>query len=185
MPEAVIVFHPAIDDDDVVAVMQPEDFILLPKPPFLRFVGRSDDAWGRRVLLYRGDGDLVANLVVCHLTGLRFVHVVGALANNVAVAIIAAQTASGQPRFPLDHIVAFAAHADNERDRVQSATVLSVAALDWSDDVARAVRALLADEETRIAVAERMTYRCPPEMVALLEEAAAADADPTRRAALT
>jgi hypothetical protein len=175
MREALVLFHPAISDEDVLGMMQYEDFVHLPGGPFLCFVGSGNDAWGRRVLLYRGDGDLVANLVVCQITGLRFVHLRGELADNAAVAIIAAQTATEQPRFSLEHIVEFAVHADNERDRVQSATVLAVAALDWSDDVARAVRALLTDEETQVAVAERMTYRCPPEMVALLEELAAAD----------
>lgn len=178
MIESVILFHPMLDPAEALECLDYDDWVLVPNGPLLSAVGDVTDAWGRRVRLLRSDdGDLV-NFVACGLTGLYFAHARGPRALNVTTLTGAALVASERPRLGLQDLVGA---LDAPVPRAELASALAVQVLEATPETNDVFARLLAEPEHRVAVAERLAYRCLPEQVTLVERAAADEDDPERR----
>lgn len=185
MSERLLLLHPHLVEADALRCLAYQTLVLVPNGPFLTFAGESEDAWRRRVRVYRSSSGAVVNYFRCALTGHHYVDIRGPLAVNIAVLISSALAAADLPRVVLmSAIVEAVEDATDAYSKVDFATGLCIGSLTATPEVVAAWTTLLEDEEVRLAVAERLAYRTLPEIATLVETFAARDTDPQRQPVL-
>jgi hypothetical protein len=180
-------FHPELTEADALRCLAYEKLFLYPiKGPLLSLLEEGTDGWRRHVRIYRSSKGDVVNYFRCELTGHHYAEARGPYANNILIFIHAALAAADLPRCILVETLVSAIDAGLEPGaRIWCADALCISALPVTPEILHGLTKLLEDESTRVAVAERLSYRASPEIAALVEGVAQAETDPQRKAHLT
>jgi hypothetical protein len=185
MHNSVLLFHPHLQEADALRCLTYHDLVLVPNGPYLTLVGEGEDAWRRRVRVYRSSSGAAANYVRCALTGHHYVDVRGPLDVNIQVFIHSALAAADLPRVVLmSQIVEAVESATDAYSKIDFATGLCIGTLTATPEVVGAWTKLMEDEQVRVAVAERLAYRTMPEIAELVGAFADRETDPARKAHL-
>jgi hypothetical protein len=181
-----VLFHPELTEPDALRCLAYEQLVHVPNGPYLSLVDELEDRWRRHVRVYRSSGGDVVNYFRCSLTGHHYVEALGPYAVNVIVLIHSALSAADLPRCVMVTTLLTAIDAGLEpAARIWCADALCISALPITPEIVRGLTTLLADEATRLAVAERLCYRASPEIAALVGGVADAETNPERKAVLT
>lgn len=186
MDRPFVLFHPELTEQDALRCLAYEKLVFVPNGPYLPLIDEGPERWRRHVRIYRSTGGDVVNYFRCSLTGHHYAEARGPYAVNVIVLIHSALAAADLPRCILVDTLLAAVDAGLEPPaRIWCADALCISALPVTPEIERGLTKLLADESTRLAVAERLSYRASPQLAALVEGVAKAETDPGRKAVLT
>lgn len=183
MEREVVLFHPVLTEQDALRCLAYQDLVFIPRgAPVLTLLEEATDAWQRRVRIYQSSTGDVVNYFRCGLTGHHYVEARGPNLTVLVILIHAAFAAADLPRAVLvEHLLAAIDGGLDANDRISVADALCIWALPVTPEILGGLTKLLTDDTTRVAVAERLSYRAAPEIAALVERVANAETDPERK----
>jgi hypothetical protein len=182
MSDEILFLHPRLGEADALRCLAFHELVFIMNGPRLTLVGEGEDAWRRHIRVYRCSTGEAVNYVRCGLTGHHYVELRGPAATAIKMYISSAHTAA-RLHLPvlMSHLVEAVEGADSAYSRIDFATGLCMGSLTATPEVVAAWSELLEDEEVRVAVAERLSYRTLPEIAALVEAFAGRETDPERK----
>jgi hypothetical protein len=177
VPDTVVILPPDITVDQLHRSLACE--VVFSQGPVFTLAGETKDAWGRVIRLFQAADGTVANHVLCPLSQNHFVQYRGELALNAWMLLNASLVALGLPRANPADLEKVALKAKGERAEF-FATLLAVALVEAGDGTVAAFKKWLMGKNVgdKVMAAERISYRCEPRLVQLVEEAAAAKGAP-------
>jgi hypothetical protein len=183
MSDEVLFLHPRLEEADALRCIAFHDLVFIMNGPRLTLVGEGEDAWRRHIRVYQcSTGKVAVNYVRCGLTKHHYVELRGPSAASIRMYIISAHTAARLhlPVYMYDLVKAVDSLTD-AYSKIDFATGLCMGSLTATPEVVAAWTRLLEDEEVRVAVAERLSYRTMPEIATLVETFAERETDPVRK----
>jgi hypothetical protein len=182
MSDEILFLHPHLEEADALRCMAFHELVFILNGPYLTLVSEGQDGWRRHIRVYRSSPGGAVNYVRCGLTNHHYVEIRGPLAVNIQVLIHSALAAADLPRAVLmSTIVEAVDSATDAYSKIDFATGLCMGSLTATPEIVAAWTRLLEDEEVRVAVAERLSYRAMPEIVTLVEAFAERETDPERK----
>jgi hypothetical protein len=182
MSDQILFLHPRLEEVDALRCIAFHELVFILHGPYLTLVSEGQDPWRRHIRVYRASTGDAVNYVRCGLTNHHYVDIRGPIAQNLWIHIIAAHTAARLHRpVQMSDIVEAVDGATDAYSKIDFATGLCMGSLTATPEIVAAWTRLLEDEEVRVAVAERLSYRTMPEIVTLVEEFAERETDPERK----
>jgi hypothetical protein len=182
MSDEILFLHPRLEEADALRCLAFHDLVFIMHGPRLTLVNEGQDPWRRHIRVYRSSTGDAVNYVRCGLTNHHYVEIRGPIAQTLKIHISSAHTA-GRLHLPiwLHTLLEAVKDVTDAYSKIDYATGICMATLTATPEVLAAWTNLLEDEEVRVAVAERLSYRTMPEIAALVESFAERETDSTRK----